>query len=63
MIVVDIEILFHLQAKCLLCLWASGLNRRLTPKKKRKQLRERVKCMWVNVGCKTWSVTWRERVL
>jgi len=63
MSVEDIEFLFLLQAKCRLWLWPSGLNRRLTPKKKRKQLRECGKCMWDHVVCKTWSVTWRVRAL
>jgi hypothetical protein len=40
---IDIEIVLFLQAKLLLFLRATGLNRRLTPKKKRKQLQERGK--------------------
>jgi len=57
---VNIELLFLLQGRCLLRLGSTGLNIRLTPKKKRKQFRERDKWRWVHFGFRTWSVTWRE---
>jgi len=57
---VNIELLFLLQGRCLLRLGSTGLNRKLTPKKKIKQHRERDKYRWVHVWCRTLSVTWRE---